>query len=98
MHAMITDVSRQYRPNGRRFTVEQLKDMFMAMYCEETGREVQWLPALHRAGMIAANQSTSRLSVKEAIEFIEMVFAWGAENGIAWSDPKEKAKQQERAA
>jgi hypothetical protein len=87
-YAMLTDVARQHRINGKKYSTEAFKIMFLTAYAEETGKEIKYLPALHRAGMIPSGRSSSDLSVKEMSELIEWILAWGAENGIAWSEPK----------
>jgi hypothetical protein len=91
MWAMLTDVSRQHLIGGRKYTPDDFKVMFLTAYGEEVGLEIRHLPAIHRTGMIPAGRSSSDLSVKEMSELIEWIFMWGAENGIVWSDPKEKA-------
>lgn len=88
--AMLTDVATQHRINGRRYSTNDFKVMFLTAYAEETGMEIRHLPALHRAGMIPSGRSSSDLSVKEMSELIEWILAWGTENGIAWSDPANK--------
>lgn len=95
--AMLTDVARQRAINGRKYTVDDWKVMFLAAYAETVGQEIRHLPAIHRAGMVSCGRSSSDLSVKEMSEVIELMFTWGAENGIVWSDPKLK-QEQERAA
>jgi hypothetical protein len=97
--AMLTDVATQHRINGRRYSTDDFKVMFLTAYAEETGAEIRHLPALHRAGMIPAGRSSSDLGVKEMSEVIEWMFAWGSENGIVWSDPKNaQAPEKETAA
>lgn len=91
--AMLTDVARQYRgPGERRYTTDELKTAFLTAYAEETGAEVKYIPAVHRAGLIPCGRSSSDLSVSEMTGLIEWMFAWGAENGIAWSDPTQRAE------
>lgn len=94
--AMLSDVAVQHVINGRKYKADDFKLMFMTAYAEETGLEIRYLPAIHRAGMIPSGRSSSDLSVKEMSDLIEWIFAWGAENAIIWSDPKEKQEQRER--
>lgn len=98
LHAMLTDVATQHRVNGRRYNVADFKMMFLTAYAEETGMEIRYLPAIHRAGMIPSGRSSSDLSVKEMSELIEFMMAWGAENGVIWTDPQTKEQQRETAA
>lgn len=92
--AMLSDVATQHRINGRRYSTDDFKVMFLTAYAEETGMAIRHLPAIHRAGMIPSGRSSSDLSVKEMSELIEWILAWGAENGIRWSDPAMKEEQQ----
>jgi hypothetical protein len=84
MWAMLTDVARQKTHAGRRYTTDQWKVLFM----HACGREVQFLPALDSSTFLPYGQSSSDLSKQEMHDLIEFMFAWGAENGVAWSDPK----------
>lgn len=87
MWAMLTDVSRQVEHCGRRYTPDEWKILFL----HACGREVQFLPALDGKTFLPWGQSSSDLSKAEMSDLIEFMFAWGAENGVVWSDPKEQA-------
>lgn len=88
MWAMLTDIATQKTHMGRRYTPDQWKVLFM----HACGREVQFIPALDGSTFIPWGQSSSDLSKGEMSELIEFLFAWGAENGVVWSDPtQEKA-------
>jgi hypothetical protein len=93
--AMLNDVSRQHRVEGRRFLPDEWKVMFLTAYAEEMALEIKHLPAIHRAGLIPAGRSSSDLSEQEMNEVIAWMLAWGAESGIVWSEPK---RRQEEAA
>lgn len=94
MWAMLTDVSRQARHHGQRYTADQWKVIFM----HAAGREVTFIPALEGGGFIPWGQSSSDLSVAEMTDMIECMFEWGARNGIEWSDPKLVGSPRARAA
>lgn len=89
MWAMLTDVAAQKSHNGRKYTPDQWKVIFM----HACGREVQFLPALDGPGFIPWGQSSSDLSKGEMSDLIEFMFAWGAENGLVWSDPTQPAER-----
>lgn len=84
MWAMLTDVARQKTHHGIRYTPDQWKVIFL----HAAGREVTFIPALDGSTFIPWGQRSSDLSVAEMTDVIECMFAWGAENGIQWSDPK----------
>lgn len=83
MWAMLTDVAEQKAHNGRKYTPNQWKVLFM----HACGREVQFIPALDGAGFIPWGQSSSDLSKQEMTDLIEFIFAWGAENDVEFGEP-----------
>jgi hypothetical protein len=87
MWAMLTDVAQQATHAGRKYTPDQWKILFM----HACGREVQFLPSLDGSTFIPWGQSSSDLSKQEMTDLIEFIFAWGAENGIAFQEPSEDA-------
>ena len=89
MWAMLTDIAQQKDHNGRRYTPDQWKVLFM----HACGREVQFIPSLDGATFIPWGQSSSDLSKDEMTNLIEFMFAWGAENGVIFKEP-----EAERAA
>ena len=84
--AMLTDIASQKEHLGRKYTPDQWKVIFL----HAIGREVQFIPALDGQGFIPWGQSSSDLSVKEMTDLIEFMFAWGAENGVTFYEPKER--------
>ncbi len=94
MWAMLTDVARQKQHAGRRYKPDQWKVLFM----HACGREVQFVPSLDNSTFIPWSQSSSDLSKEEMTDLIEFMFAWGAENGIVWSDPKIRQQEEQAAA
>src|SRR5688572_20680701 len=61
MWAMLTDVAEQAEHNGRRYTPDQWKVLFM----HACGREIQFIPALDGSTFIPWGQSSSDLSKEE---------------------------------
>jgi hypothetical protein len=84
--AMLTDVAVQGRIDGRRYNTEQWKLIFLHAYADERGIEMQYLPAIHRHGMVPCGRSSSDLSVGEMSEVMDYIAAWGAENNITFHD------------
>lgn len=87
MWAMLTDVASQAAHNGKRYTPDQWKVLFM----HACGREVQFLPSLDGSTFIPWGQSSSDLSKEEMTELIEFVFAWGSQHGVTFHEPNEAA-------
>lgn len=82
MWAMLTDIATQKEHNGRKYTPDQWKVIFM----HACGREVQFIPALVGEAFIPWGQSSSDLSKGEMSELIEFMMAWGTENGVTFHD------------
>lgn len=82
MWAMLSDVATQKEHNGRKYTPDMWKIIFM----HACGREVQFIPALDHKTFIPFGQSSSDLSKQEMSELIDFIHAWGAENGVVFHD------------
>lgn len=80
--AMLSDVATQKEHNGRKYTPDQWKIIFMAAI----GREVQFIPSLDGKSFIPWGQSSSDLTKKEMSDLIEFMLAWGAEQGVVFHD------------
>lgn len=85
MWAMLTDIATQAQHNGRKYTPDQWKVLFM----HACGREVQFLPALDGSTFIPWGSRSSDLSKAEMTDLIEFMFKWGAENGVKFKDDQE---------
>jgi hypothetical protein len=85
MWAMLGDVSRQVDWYGKRLTAEDWKHVFSSSL-----RRLEVVPNLDGTGFVALGMSTSRMSVREMSDLIELVFAFGAERNVEWSDPQER--------
>ena len=83
MWAMLTDVSRQYVHMGQTYDADDWKHLFL----HAVGRETRFVPALDGRGFVPIGASSSDLDVGEMSDLIECMYAWGAQNGIVWSEP-----------
>lgn len=84
---MLADVATQIEYHGEFRTPEEWKGLFM----HACGKEVRFLPALDGKGFVPFGMSSSKLGKSDFSQLIEFILAWGAENGVVWSDPKECA-------
>ncbi len=82
MWAMLTDIAQQKEHNGRKYTPDQWKIIFM----HACGREVQFIPSLDGSTFIPWGQSSSDLSKQEMTDLIDFMHAWGAENNVTFHD------------
>ena len=85
MWAMLSDISQQVEWYGKKLTPEDWKHVFTASL-----RKLEVVPNLDGTGFVALGLSTSRMSVREMRDLIELLFAFGAERGVVWSDPQER--------
>lgn len=92
--AMLTDVARQHEHFGQRYEPDAWKILFLTAL----GKELRLAPALDGKGVVALGTSSSKLSKSEMSDLFEFMLAWGAENGIVWSDPTLIQADEARAA
>lgn len=90
--AVLTDVSRQVEWHGQRLTKENWKDVFTAAL-----KRQQVVPGID-GGFVVLGTSTSRMSKQEFSELIELIYAFGAEHGVEWSEPAQRTFSEHRRA
>jgi hypothetical protein len=89
LHAMLTDIARQKEWAGAKRDVEAWKDIFTAaLRSAQHGLDV--VPGLN-GGFVLLGMHTSGMSKAEMSDLIELVYAWGAENGVVWTEPEAEA-------
>ena len=87
MWALLSDVAAQKTHFGQKYPPETWKSIFMAAL----GRECQFVPALDGQGVIPLGMRSSDLAVKEMVELIDFIQAWGAQNGVKFNEESEAA-------
>lgn len=88
MHAMLSDIARA-KPQGRVLAPEVWKALFM----HEAGFKCTFEPSLDGSGVVPLGFKSSRLSKAEFSDLIEAIHAYGAEHGVEFTDPEERASQ-----
>jgi hypothetical protein len=93
-HAMFTDVARQVPFMGSMRDVETWKRLLVDAFARAKAAEgdpVQGVgsivPNLDGTGFVQLGVQTRKFSKRHASEFIEYLYAWGAENNVQWKDP-----------
>jgi hypothetical protein len=91
-HAMIADIARQVEYAGRKWETEDMKRLLVDEFAEEMrsagtplhhdGRVV---PSFDGRRIVQLGIQTSRFYVKEAAQFIEYLYAYGAQHDVRWS-------------
>jgi hypothetical protein len=87
MWAMLTDIAIQKEHNGRRYSPEDWKCLFM----HALGQEMRFLPSLDGKTFVPLGHRSSDLGKEEMSELIELMLAWGTENGVTFHDDQRAA-------
>ncbi len=85
MWAMLSDVARA-KPQGRVLATDKWKALFM----DDIGIPADWEPGIN-GGVVNVGYRSSRLTKDQMSDMIEAMYAYGAEHGVPWSEPKEIA-------
>ena len=93
-HAMIGDISKACLFMGKRWHQDDWKRLLVDAFAKamrdagtplhHDGRVV---PSLDGERVVQLGIQTSEFYVKEAAEFIEYLYSYGAENDVRWSEP-----------
>ena len=82
--AMYHDIATQVIWHGEKLTPEDWKDILSSDWSKQ-----RIVPGIG-GGFVALGVRTSKLKKREMAELIELVMAFGCENGVKWSDPSLK--------
>ncbi|GGE36120.1 NinB protein [Agaricicola taiwanensis] len=87
MWAMLTDIASQMTYHGIKLAPDDWKLLFL----DALKREVRMVPNLEGNGFVSLGRSSSDLSKQEMSDLIEVIFAWGANNGVVFHDDQARA-------
>lgn len=102
-HAQIGDIAKQVRFCGRELPAESWKRLLIDAFKHDTRQdpdlraewdrfgELELVPALNHDGVVAVGEQSRQFSVRLASAFIDWLYAYGAEEGVRWSDMKPRA-------
>ena len=97
-HAMIKDISLQVDFDGKKYDTTtwkaQLIDQFQQeklLLGEQLAKPGRTVMSLDRQRIVQIRPSSTDFRKKEASDFIEFLYAFGAENNLCWSDPETQA-------
>ncbi len=82
--ALLTDIASQTLYHGLRLKPEDYKLIFMSALNSET----RIVPNLDGNGFVNLGRSTSRLSKADFSDLIELIMAYGAREGVVFSEPE----------
>lgn len=89
MWPMLTDISKQVEWYKNWMTKEEWKDFFSAIILKQ-----KVVPNMEGTGFIAVGGRTSKMGKKMFSEMIELMYAFGSDHDVVWSE-KSKVIQQE---
>lgn len=87
MWAALTDVAQQLPWHGIKLAADDWKLIFL----DALKREVRMVPNINGSGFVNLGRSSSDLSKQEMGDLLELIAAFGAEHGVVFNDPQEKA-------
>jgi hypothetical protein len=79
---MIKDIREQV-PGMAAFAPDDIKLRFL----NSLGVEMRWLPELDGAGVFPVGLKSSALTVAQFSLLVELLYKYGAEHGVRWSEP-----------
>lgn len=80
--ALLTDVSRQVEWYGQRLTPEEWKDVFTASLNRH-----KVVPGID-GGFVVLGMRTSKMSIREMGELMELIEAFGVQRGVRFTAPE----------
>lgn len=86
MWPMLQDIQRQV-PGMETYSTDDIKLRFLNLL----GTEMRFLPTLEGEGMFPVGLKSSTLTVAQFAGLIELLYKFGGDHGVVWSEPKEKA-------
>ena len=78
---MLTDITKQVNWYGERLDNEDWKDMFMSSLGKQRA-----VPGID-GGFVGLSKRTSKLDKEGFSQLIEVIYAFGSERNVAWSEP-----------
>lgn len=86
MWASLADVAEQVVWHGRKLDSESWKHIFSSSL-----KKIDVVPNLEGTGFVALGLSTSKMTIREMSDMIELIHAFGAEHGVRFSAQQEAA-------
>lgn len=80
MWALLTEISNQVVWHGQKLTPDNWKDVLTAALKRQSV-----VPGID-GGFVVLGQRTSKMSVKELNEVIDLAYAFGAQNGVVFNE------------
>ncbi len=88
MWAMLHDIEQQCEWHGIKLADEEWKDLFSAGLAKS-----KVVPNLDGTGFVILGQRTSHMTKSQMSDLIELIYAFGAERSVVWSEQSAKPKE-----
>ena len=85
LHAMVADIVKA-DPLGYGYDMDDYKTVLVKAF----KGELRLLRGLE-GELVPAGRQTSKMSVRDMADFITFIDAWGSQQGVPWTEPKELA-------
>lgn len=82
MWALLDDLSKQVNWHGNRLTAEEWKDVLSASLKKQKA-----VPGID-GGFVVIGARTSQMTKREMSDMCELIYAFGAEQGVKWTEPE----------
>lgn len=84
-HAMIGVIAQQAQHLGSKWDAESWKRLLVQEFCKDSGLKTDVvIPNLSGDGIVQLGFQTRKFTKEQASEFVEWLYAWGAENGVTY--------------
>jgi hypothetical protein len=88
MWAMLADLSKQVDWYGQKLTSEEWKDVLTAALKNQKA-----VPGID-GGFVVIGAHTRHMTIREMSDLVELMYAFGAERDVNWSDPVPQGYEQ----
>jgi hypothetical protein len=86
-HSIIGQIAKQASHLGAKWSAEDWKRFLVWQFAKEVGISTgKLVPSLDGTGIVQLGLQTRKFKKDESSQFIEWLFAWGAENGVTFDD------------
>lgn len=86
-HAMIGDIAKQASHLGSKWDAESWKRFLLWQFAKDTNtNQGQIIPSLDGTGIVQLGLQSRHFTKEQASEFVEWLHAWGANNGITFTE------------
>ena len=88
MWPMLGDISKQVQWHGQHLKDFEWKDVFTAAL-----KRYRAIPGID-GGIVLLGMRTSRMTKRELSELIELMYSFGTEHNVVWSEPAKKVIEE----